>query len=134
MKTPFQVTRFALFFSLVVLVLGSCKDDDPVGIETYTRNFSGEVVQDWMQIMLVLSKETTGAFPPAVARVIGYTGLALYESVVPGMPEYQSMAGQINGLSPGDLPTAEPGEYHWGAVANVVLAQMTRSCFAGASP
>ncbi len=134
MKTPFQITRFALFFSLVVLVLGSCKDDDPVGIETYTRNFSGEVVQDWMQIMLVLSKETTGAFPPAVARVIGYTGLALYESVVPGMPEYQSMAGQINGLSPGDLPTAEPGEYHWGAVANVVLAQMTRSCFAGASP
>lgn len=128
-----RLSYTTLIFSMVLVLFSACKKDDP-GIEGLAKNFSSTEVQDWMKLMLKLSKETTGATPPVVARAIGYTGLALYESVVPGMPEYRSMAGQINGLSAGDLPTPDPGEYHWGAVANTVLATMLRTCYSGATP
>ncbi|MBK8023007.1 MAG: hypothetical protein IPK19_16680 [Chloroflexi bacterium] len=53
--------------------------------------------------------------------MLAYTGIALYESIVPGMPEYQSLAGQLNGLDP--LPQPSSGsDYHWAAVANSALA------------
>ena len=32
-------------------------------------------------------------FPTLNGRLMGYAGLALYESVVPGMPGFQSVAG-----------------------------------------
>ncbi|NBY26447.1 MAG: hypothetical protein EBQ71_04040 [Betaproteobacteria bacterium] len=59
-------------------------------------------------------------------------GLTLYESVVPGMPGYQSLAGQLNELS--SLPWAQPDEpLHWPTVANASMATMTRMMFSNAS-
>jgi hypothetical protein len=49
------------------------------------------------------------------------------------MPGYQSMAGQVNGLTAGMIPPAESQEYHWGAVANAALATIVRSCYNNAS-
>ena len=54
------------------------------------------------------------------SRAWGYLGLALYESVVPGMPEHRTFAGMLNGLS--DLPQPDPdATYHWGAAANEAM-------------
>lgn len=36
-----------------------------------------------------LSKRTAGITPPVQARIFAYMGLALYESVVGGMPRHQ---------------------------------------------
>jgi len=56
----------------------------------------------------------------------------LYESVVPGMPQHQSLAGQLNELS--SLPWAQPDEpLHWPTVANAAMAAMTRMMFPHAS-
>ena len=48
-------------------------------------------------------------------------GLHLYESIVPGMPGYQSIASQLNGKLA--LPVIQQGKkYHWPASANAALA------------
>lgn len=95
-------------------------------------SYSAGVVYDWVQLDLQLIQQTPGFSPPIAARALGYLGLTLYESVVPGMPAYQSLAGQLNELS--SLPWAQPDEpLHWPTVANAALATMTRIMFSNAS-
>ncbi len=94
--------------------------------------YSSGVAYDWMYLDLQLIQQTPGFSPPVAARALGYLGLALYESVVPGMSGYQSLAGQLNELS--SLPWAQPDEpLHWPTVANAALATMTRMMFSNAS-
>lgn len=94
--------------------------------------FSANVAVDWFQLSLQLAQQTPGFSPPVTARALGYLGLTLYESVVPGMPAHQSLAGQLNELS--SLPWAQPDEVlHWPTVANAALATMNRMMFPTAS-
>ena len=95
-------------------------------------SYSSAMVYDWMYLDLQLIQLTPGFSPPVAARALGYLGLALYESIVPGMPGYQSLAGQLNDLS--SLPWAQPDEVlHWPTVANAALATMSRMMFSNAS-
>ena len=65
-------------------------------------------------------------------RILAYTGIALYESVVNGMPAYQSLTGQLTDFPA--MPSTEPGKaYHWAAVANAALAEETRYLFSATS-
>ncbi|MEY2860223.1 MAG: hypothetical protein RL392_681 [Pseudomonadota bacterium] len=94
--------------------------------------YSSGVVYDWFALAFQLIQQTPGFSPPVAARAMGYMGLSLYESVVPGMPGYQSLAGQLNDLS--SLPWAQPDEpLHWPTVANASLATMVRMMFPTAS-
>lgn len=46
-------------------------------------------------------------FPPTVSsRIYSYSAVAGYEALVPGFPEYQSLAGQLQGLKPVPQPDA----------------------------
>lgn len=94
--------------------------------------FPSDVARDWSDLHLILIRRTWGYSPPVAARAVGYLGVTLYESVVPGMPEYQSLAHQLNEL--GNLPQPQPGQtYHWPTVANSGQATMTRLLFATAN-
>ncbi|WNO03773.1 vanadium-dependent haloperoxidase [Rhodoferax mekongensis] len=96
------------------------------------NSYSSGVVYDWFFLAFQLIQQTPGFSPPIAARALGYMGLTLYESVVPGMPGYQSLAGQLNELS--SLPWAQPDEpLHWPTVANASMATMTRMMFSNAS-
>lgn len=44
--------------------------------------------------------------PPVASRIYAYSSVAAYEALVPGYPAYQSLAGQLNGLTPGPQPEA----------------------------
>lgn len=44
--------------------------------------------------------------PPISARIYSYSAIAAYEALVPGFPEYQSLAGKLNGLTPPPQPEA----------------------------
>lgn len=46
--------------------------------------------------------------PPISARIYTYSAVAAYEALVPGFPDHQSLAGQLNGLTP--VPQPEPGK------------------------
>ena len=94
--------------------------------------YSANVATDWFQLALQLTQQTPGFSPPVASRALAYLGLALYESVVPGMPQHISLAGQLNELD--SLPWAQPDEpLHWPTVANASLATMTRMMFPTAS-
>ncbi len=45
--------------------------------------------------------------PPISARIYAYSAIAGYEALVPGFPEYQSLAGQIKWLKPGPQPSPD---------------------------
>ncbi|MDH5539342.1 MAG: vanadium-dependent haloperoxidase [Rhizobacter sp.] len=94
--------------------------------------YSAGVATEWFALALQLTQQTPGFSPPVAARALAYLGLALYESVVPGMPQHNSLAGQLNELS--SLPWAQPDEVlHWPSVSNAALAAMTRMMFGNAS-
>ena len=94
--------------------------------------FSADLAVDWYSLALQLAQQTPGFSPPVAARAFAYLGLALYESVLPGLPLHQSLAGQLNELS--SLPWAQPDEpLHWPTVANAALATMTRMMWPHAS-
>ena len=62
-----------------------------------TKTFSSDVAIKWMNMQLRIMSST--ALPNvAFARPYAYSGIALYEAVEPGMPAYQSLEGQLNGL------------------------------------
>ena len=70
-----------------------------------------------------------GLTPPVASRVFGYLGVALYESVVHGIPGSRSLQGQLNGLH--GLPRARGRAYHWPTVATASLATTMRALFEG---
>ena len=94
--------------------------------------YSAKVATEWFQLALTLTQQTPGFSPPVASRALAYLSLALYESVVPGIPGQQSLAGQLNELD--SLPWAQPNEVlHWPTVANASMAAMTRMMFPNAS-
>lgn len=99
-----------------------------------TKTFSSEVIVRWlnMQLEMLRTPLAAGASAPTADRAMAYCGIATYESVVPGMPAYQSLVGQLNGFPV--MPETEPGQaYHWAACANAALAEMSRKLFPNAS-
>jgi len=126
--------KLIIFIGLLMVVFTACDEDGQMPIsDTTTDTYSSEVVTQWMDLLLKLTQEGPGFTPPVAARAFGYTGLTLYESVRPGMPDYKTMAGQVSGLTTGMLPQVEDKAHHWGAVANTALATIVRSCYNNAS-
>jgi len=90
-----------------------------------TKEYSTDVLFRWINFQLTIYK-ASGVAGPNAARILAFTGIAAYESVVPGMPGYQSLSGQISDLS--DLPKTQPGyAYHWDESLNAALARVVSS-------
>jgi hypothetical protein len=108
--------------------ISSANRNSQHGHLTQTKTFTSDVVVAWMNMQLRLMRTATGIPNNAFVRPYAYTGIALYEAVEPGMPAYQSLAGQVNGLS--GLPQTEPGfAYHWPSSANAALAYINMQMF-----
>ena len=107
------------------------KDDH--GHLKQTKDYSSEVVLKWMDMQLRMIRTNAtpmGGLVPG--RFFGYCGIALYESVVPGMPSYRTLSGQLTDMPA--MPSADNGTaYHWAASANAALAAMNRNFFPATS-
>ena len=69
---------------------------------------------------------------PIAARALAYIGLAMYESVAPGLAKYQSIQHQLNGLP--TLPKISCGDfYFYPASANAAMADMVHHMFGNTS-
>ena len=54
----------------------------------YAMKAGADVPAKWYDLAIKLSRTTPNQSPgPIISRTFGYMGLALYESVVPGIPE-----------------------------------------------
>ena len=110
----------------------AAKNDKEQGHLKQTKTFSSDGVVAWINLQLQMNKAPlpAGTAGQANDRCMAYCGIALYESVVPGMPAYQSLSGQLTDFS--GMPSTEPGKaYHWAASANAALAEMNRRLFPG---
>jgi hypothetical protein len=107
----------------------SCKKDS--NLETngkQTKTYSSDVVKRWLGVQLPLLYSPPASYGVNAGRYMAYCGVAVYEAVVPGMPAYQSLYGQLNEMP--QMPQTEPGKtYHWPTCANAALAEMTRKLF-----
>ena len=95
-----------------------------------TKTFSADVVIRWLNMQLDMLRVplAPGTGSQDAGRALAYCGIATYESVVPAMPAYQTLTGQLNGFP--EMPSIEPGKaYHWAASANAALAEMNRKLF-----
>lgn len=121
------LNRFILFLSLlgVVLFMNSCTEDTVNTVSSeLTKTYDASVPIGWNELLVEIDRYSPGYRPPAAARLMAYTGLAVYESVVPGMPEYFSLENSYSGLN---LPAIEEDkEYYWPACANAAYATMFR--------
>ena len=136
---------FLAVISMLIIIAGCQKEirtkDQPMALESnndehghlkQTKTYSSEVVIKWMNMQIRLMAATTGVANVTFTRPFAYSGIALYESVVGGMPNYQSIANQLNGLS--GLPIVQKGlSYYWPASANSALASVNRQMFPAAS-
>jgi hypothetical protein len=90
--------------------------------------FDADVPTAWFDLSLRLVRGTAGFSPPVAARAFAYAGIALYEALVPGIPDAWTLAGRLDGLS--DLPHAGKNRvYHWPTVANASLSGILRRLF-----
>ena len=132
-----QFTKKIVGLILLAGLLFGCKKDDnltplppPVLASVATAKFDAAIAKDWMVVIREIVK-TEGKNPPQASRIYGYTGVTLYESVVNGIPENQSLAGQLNGLT--KLPTFD-GPVDYPAVANEALYNVCKEIFGAFKP
>jgi hypothetical protein len=95
-----------------------------------TKTFSSDVIVKWLNMQLDLLRVplAPGTGSQGADRCQAYCGIAAYESVMPGMPAYQSLTNQLTSFPA--MPSTEPGKaYHWAASANASLAEMNRKLF-----
>jgi hypothetical protein len=137
MKHANHISRLTLVL-LGVFIFTSCDketDDQPPGKPTsgylqQTKTFSAEVAQEWQDLQLRFLQLPAGVNPYGRNghRYFAYCGIALYESVVSGMPAYQSLQNQLIDMPA--MPSIEPGKaYHWPTSANAALAYMNKHFF-----
>jgi len=84
----------------------------------------------YYNLSFTLSKRTAGITPPVQGRIFAYMGLALYESVVGGMPHNRSIASSLHGVGP--LPVNDGAKY-WPLVASAAMAEAMRGLWGDAT-
>lgn len=135
MKTAlsFSLLKRMAIISIIVLVCSSCEKDNEPDVPDHghlqqTKTFSSEVLQAWINFDLRLLRNNATLNNYIMMEHFAYSGIALYEAVVPGMPAYQSLAGQLDQMPV--MPATSPGmAYHWPTCANTVLAAMVRNFY-----
>jgi membrane-associated phospholipid phosphatase len=126
------MTLKTLLSTILIALTATFSIAQPSNLGRSADTYSNAVATEWMSLALTLTQQTPGFSPPVAARAFGYLGVTLYEAMVPGMPGYLSLTGQLNELN--SLPVAQPDEpLHWPTVANAALSTMTRMMFSNAS-
>jgi hypothetical protein len=117
----------------LLLLLAACrKNDNIIDGPQAAQIETASVAHDWFKLTYDLTRQTPGFTPPVSARAYGYTGVALYEAVVQGSDQYQTLQGRIAGLQPGTIPQKENRTYRWPVVANHALSTIVRKLYVGA--
>ncbi len=134
MKTTFDlplISRIAII-ATTLFVYSSCQKDidkqsslqeefatasnQNHGHLVQTNKFPATVAQKWQDLQVIflrvsgntLLEPGNNPYGRNGHRWFAYCGIALYESVVPGMPAYQSLHGQLTDMP--EMPATEPGK------------------------
>jgi len=105
--------NLVLFLLLVGLTLAGCRKKpeeygqsaaNPEAIRQAERKLTEVIIHDIFS-------------PPVASRIYAYSSLAAYEAMLPGAPQYRTLAAQLNGLTA--TPQPEPGQEYCFPLASV---------------
>lgn len=129
-----RFTRKTLVASALCALLTACggggSGGGGINSSPQASTFAPDVATGWFDL-LYTSVKSTSTPPPPASRIFGYAALALYEALVPGMPDHQSLQGQLISFPAGTIPAPENAVHHWPTVANRALAVVASSFFPG---
>jgi hypothetical protein len=114
-----KALSFLLLLAICLLTAGQSTDRKS---DELTRPGSVKFLTDWMDVHLKAIRNHK--IPNHHTRQLGYTGIALYESIVGATPDYQSLAGQLTGYN--YKPDPPDKEISWQASANAAIATALR--------
>ncbi|WP_375324116.1 vanadium-dependent haloperoxidase [Flagellimonas sp. GZD32] len=114
------VGRIGSLIMFIVLLLACTPEKEPL---TQT-----DAVLKWAKMTNYITQYTPSNSPTFASRAYGYIALTMYEAVVNGYPEQNSMAGQLNQLD--QLPLPEPNvDYDWVLTLNAAESQIIKSIY-----
>lgn len=132
----------ALALLAFVFILFSCNKEQPgreaaesIGEKSgkghlqQTKTFSCDVLKRWLTVQTnMLYRPSGNPFGFNPSRYMAYCGVAVYEAVMPGMPAYRSLHGQLTDMPA--MPQTQPGyAYHWPTSAHAALSSLTRKFY-----
>lgn len=121
--TDCQVVLRGVSLLIICLYFTNCQQA-PITISLTEQ----EVATKWADLTLDITKNTPANSPTFASRCFGYIGLTMYESIVHGDEDYQSLAGQLNGLA--SLPKPEENKnYNWQLSFNAAQAEIIRRIY-----
>jgi hypothetical protein len=133
----------AMMFMAASLIPTGCKKESVItssGQSTtgvmekgkFTSHFNSDVAISWMNLQINILRTTAGIPNVSTIRPYAYLGIALYQSVLPGMPEFKSLVGQLTDMPA--MPEIDANlKYYWPSSANAAMAFMTKKMFPTAS-
>ncbi len=97
MKSLSKISIVLTIISIFIFFSCQKQNDQPSDNNNLkqTNSYSSEVAYKWIDLQLRFFRTNAtpiGGLPPQ--RYYAYSAIALYESVVPGMPAHQSLSGQ----------------------------------------
>lgn len=119
------------FAKVLVLAVAAVSSVAPAQYGRPANTYPADVPVSWMTLMYDRVKGDALS-PPVASRRFGIAGVALYESIIPGMAGHQSLGGQLNQL--GVLAAPSPANYSWPTVANAAMARTMSGLFASSAP
>jgi hypothetical protein len=124
-----QHSPLLLALILVAIFIASCRKDEPIYVSLPTEVQDAQLAHDWFDKFRFLTKNCAGFTPPVAARAFGYAGLTLYETVVPGMPQNQSLQNQIQNMP--KIAAPDPSiEHNWAIASNAAMAYIAKNLYA----
>ena len=120
---------FLVSIAILTTAFFGCKKHDHT--DPVTKKYSADVANAWMQLHIKLTRTTAGYNSVVSDRSFGYAGIALYESLLPGITGYKSLLPQIGGSQ----LTADKNndQYYWPASVNAAMAMITKNFFESTS-
>ena len=87
-----------------------------------------DVAMEWANMTLFITRYTPSNSPTFASRAFGYIGLTMYESIVPGFEESNSMNGQLKALE--SLPKIDPSkDYNWALSLNAGQSEILKKIY-----
>lgn len=129
MKTTFHFLSKYLFLLLFAgLYLTSCREDEITTPDVQlTAHYNSDVVLDWNELILDVERFTPGYLPPVAGRSYAYIGLAVYETALPGMPDYKSLGNYYLSLNLPHAPAIQ--DIHIPTAINAAYSTIIQQLF-----
>jgi len=121
---------------MILLSFNTPANVHPVNNSEPASFYTTTILNKWIEMQIKLMSTTIANFNGPFVRIYSYSGLAAYQSILPGITSNSPHfipATLFNDFPV--MPSIEPGKkYHWPASLNAALAFMNRAMFPLTSP